>query len=695
MLFKLSLKNIRKSVRDYAIYFVTLVLGVAIFYVFNAIEAQTSFLIVSNSTAEALQVMMQIITGMSVFIAFVLGFLIVYASRFLMKRRNREFALYMILGMRKGSIAAILSIESIAIGILSLAAGLIIGICASQLMSTLVAQLFEADMTRFTFTFSTDAFLKTIICFGVIMLVVVIFDLIVVGKAKLIKLLQTGSRAEKVKMKNPVLCVILFLIGAGILAFAYWSVTSDLDRFTDFQAILIPIFLGMIGTFLVFWSVSGFLLTIISRFKKIYYKGLNPFTYRQLSSRVNTMVISISVICIMLFFTISILSAAFSLRTSLNRNLRELTPVDVDIAKHHLTPDTEEMLIESYSEEEVREAYRKSYSMDIDEALQGEGLSLDQLLGDYVTVSYYDTPDFTMEDAFGSCLNRIREEYPNLLYSSYQPIMTDEDYNRVAEFFGLEQIHLKADEYAIVNNADVSEPVWNLVLSNGEELTIFDHKLHPKYPNVIYGFTNLASTREETGLFIVSKEVVDPAYRYKEQVLGNYAAENDQERQTAEEKLRTVVKQINEIDYNPFIMLNTKQDIRSSTVSVGAVVTFLGLYLGFVFLISGAAVLALKSLSDSIDSTGRYHMLRQLGAEEKALNKSLLKQQGLLFLFPLILAIIHSIFGIRFTSLLFNQLGVQHTVESMALTAGVLLLIYAGYFLVTYLTSKRIIKEAP
>ena len=139
MLFKLSIKNIRKSIRDYAIYFVTLVLGVAVFYIFNAIEAQTSFLMVSDSTADALKLMVQVITGLSVFIAFVLGFLIVYASRFLMKRRNREFALYMILGMRKGAIAAILSIESIAIGILSLAAGLLIGIGASQLMSTLVA----------------------------------------------------------------------------------------------------------------------------------------------------------------------------------------------------------------------------------------------------------------------------------------------------------------------------------------------------------------------------------------------------------------------------------------------------------------------------------------------------------------------------------------------------------------------------
>jgi len=300
-----------------------------------------------------------------------------------------------------------------------------------------------------------------------------------------------------------------------------------------------------------------------------------------------------------------------------------------------------------------------------------------------------------MEDAFGKYVDIIREDFPFLAYTSRQLIMTDEDYNRVAEIFGLDKVELAPDEYAVINNAEVSEPIWNMVLSGGETQTIFGHELHPKYPNVIYGFARLASTKEETGLFIVHSEVVDPVYRFRENILGNYNADGDKELRVAEEKLLAAVKQINENEYNPIIMLNTKQDIRSSAVGLGAVVTFLGLYLGFVFLISGAAILALKALSDSIDSTGRYHMLRQLGAEERALNMSLLKQQGLLFLFPLILAIVHSVFGIRFTALLFKTLGVQHTVGSMALTAGVLILIYVGYFIVTYLSSKRIIKEAP
>ena len=140
--------------RDYAIYFFTMIIGVSIFYVFNAIGTQTSFLKISKDTRDIVELLKTMLSGVSVFVSVTLGLLIVYASRFLMKRRNKEFALYLLLGLGKGKISAILFIETIFIGLISLAAGLVIGIGLSQLMSALVANLFEADMTDYTFTVS-------------------------------------------------------------------------------------------------------------------------------------------------------------------------------------------------------------------------------------------------------------------------------------------------------------------------------------------------------------------------------------------------------------------------------------------------------------------------------------------------------------------------------------------------------------
>ena len=131
MLCKLSLKNIKKSIKDYAIYFFTLILGVAIFYVFNALDSQTVMMNVSSSTQELIDLMMSMLSGVSVFVSFILGFLIIYASRFLMKRRNREFGVYLTLGMSKRKISLILFFETLFIGVLSLIVGLAFGVVLS------------------------------------------------------------------------------------------------------------------------------------------------------------------------------------------------------------------------------------------------------------------------------------------------------------------------------------------------------------------------------------------------------------------------------------------------------------------------------------------------------------------------------------------------------------------------------------
>ncbi len=688
---RLSLKNVRQSVQDYAIYFVTLVLGVAIFYIFNAIETQTTYQIVSETAADVLKLMTNAITGMSVFVAFVLGFLVVYASRFLMKRRNREFALYMTLGMSKGQVAGILSLESLIIGIFSLAAGLLIGIGLSQVMSILVARLFEADLSRLTFTFSWPAFAKTIIYFGIIMLVVVLSDLIMVGKASLITLMNSGTKAEKVRMKNPVLCVALFILGAAVLIFAYSFVTADLYQLAENRRILLPIFAGIAGTFLVFWSVSGMLLSVVSHIKGIYYKGLNCFSIRQFSSRINTMVVSVTVICVMLFFTIAILSGAFSMRSSLNRGYNDLTPADVNLVMPMSSQDHEDAVNEDAENATPEEAHSHSQMTPAD-ALENAGLDPNQVFEGYITVYTYWTMDFTLADAFGSFKEEFEKKYPSLGFGYAQTLMTLSDYNRVAALYGNEPLELGENEYAIVSNTEDYARQWAKVLSAGERITVFGNELIPGYTEPQYGFLEMSASYEETGLFIIPDGAADPAYRSTCMLLGNYRAADDQERMQAEEMLTHALNQVNAQPEENDVFMNSRIDIRSVSIGIGATATFLGLYLGFVFLISGAAILALKALSDCLDSRGRYHMLRQLGADEKAISESLFKQQGLLFLFPLLLALIHSVFGIRFMKNILNQIGIRHTAGSMILTAGILIAIYFGYFLITFFSSRRIIR---
>ena len=333
MLFKLSLKNISKSIKDYAIYFFTLILGVAIFYVFNAIGDQTVMMKVSSTTAEIIKLMTNILSGVSVFVSIILAFLIVYASRFLIKRRNKEFGVYLTLGMSKKKISLILFIETLIIGIVSLVVGLGIGFLLSQLMSILVANMFEADLTRFQFVFSTNACIKTLIYFSIMYFVVMIFNTINISKCKLIDLMHSNKKSEKIKLKNPLFCTIVFIISCIALGFAYYQVTGGIEKMTNANSIFVPIGVGAISTFFVFWSLSGLLLKIFISMKNTYYKGLNSFTLRQFSSKINTMTFSMTIICLMLFITICVLSSALSMKNSLNKNVVEFSPRDIEISK--------------------------------------------------------------------------------------------------------------------------------------------------------------------------------------------------------------------------------------------------------------------------------------------------------------------------------------------------------------------------
>lgn len=317
MLFKLSIKNMKKSFKDYAIYFLTLVLGVAIFYMFNSLDSQEAMLQVSSSTREMVKLLVSLLSMVSVFVAVILGLLIVYANNFLISRRKKEFGIYMTLGMGRRQISKIILIETILVGIISLAVGIVIGVFASQFMSILVAKLFEADMSKFQFVFSEEACVKTCIYFAVMYLAVIIFNTISISRYKLIDLITATKKNEQIKIKNPVLCIIIFLISAVMLGYAYYKVTVGANTLRTAEDLLPVILIGIVATFLLFWSLSGFILKIVQARKKLYLKDTNMFVLRQLNNKINTTVVSMTVICLMLFMTITILSSALSLRNTM------------------------------------------------------------------------------------------------------------------------------------------------------------------------------------------------------------------------------------------------------------------------------------------------------------------------------------------------------------------------------------------
>ena len=681
MLFKLSLKNIARSIKDYTIYFFTLILGVAIFYIFNAIESQTVMMKVSASTYEIIDLMNSMLSGVSIFVAFILGFLIIYANRFLMKRRNKEFGIYLTLGMSKRKISLILFFETLIVGCISLVVGLVFGTALSQVMSLLVANMFEAKMTEFEFVFSSSACVKTLIYFSVMYILVMIFNTYNVSRCKLIDLLNANKKSEKIKLKNPWLCVIVFIISACALGYAYWCVTGGITDMQTADKILIPIALGAVSTFFIFWSLSGLLLKIFISMKNVYYKGLNSFTLRQFSSKINTTVFSMTIICLMLFFTICILSSAISIRNSMTSNLTTMVRADIQLDKKmDLTADS------GYPQAIIDDS-----KISIEETLDRLGFNTDKYFKDIIEFDTYASNEFLIKNTLGDSYQEMAKQFPYLDYDMAETFIKESDYNKLAKLYGLNQVHLDGNEYVIVADFDSWIDIRNEGLKNNVSITIDGVTLTPKYDECVNGFIYMTSSHINMGIFVVPDNVLNNMPRESEILVANYKANTAEERQKIEDMILAT-------ENSPYasstdIEASSKISLYESSIGLGAMITFIGLYLGIIFLIASAAILALKELSESTDNKERFQMLRKIGTDERTLNKALFRQIGIFFLFPLLLAIIHSIFGIKFCTYLLEQFGKDELIKSIIVTAGVIVFIYGGYFLITYLCSKNIIKE--
>ena len=690
MLFKLSIKNMKKSFKDYAVYFITLVLGVAVFYMFNSLDSQEAMLQVSSSTKQMIKLMINMLSMVSVFIAVVLGLLIVYANNFLINRRKKEFGIYMTLGMGKRQISKILLIETIFVGIISLVIGLILGVFASQFMSILVAKLFQADMSKFEFVFSKNACIKTCIYFAVMYFAVVLFNAFTISRYKLINLLTAVKKNEKIKMKSPIVCIIVFIIAAIGLGYAYWVVTKGIFKMTNAdettRAVGISVLIGIIGTVLVFWSFSGLVLRLVQAKKSIYLKGTNMFVLRQLHNKINTTVISMSIICLMLFMTITSLSSSLALKNSMQADIEKMTPVDLNLYKTANLPDKK-----SYSKE-LQEDSKQSISY----TLTQNGFDMDNLK-DVIETPIYVIDGLTWETTLGDALPQVKKQFPMMKLETPEQVMKISDYNKIAKLYGNEQYSLEDDEYIIICNYENIANIRNLGLKENTVINLQGKNYKPKYNECKDGFIQISTSHTNVGIILVPDSC---NLSEKEQNLwflaANYNARTDDEKKKIEEIFSredsSLIQKLN--NKNSTLDGESKISIVEASIGLSTIIVFIAIYLGIIFLIASCAILALKQLTESSDNKQRYVILRKIGCDEKMINQALFRQIEIFFVLPLILAIIHSVFGIQFAMSIFETLASkEQLLPSVIATVIVIGVIYGCYFLATYIGSKNIIKE--
>lgn len=726
MLCKLAWGNVRRAGRDYLVYLLTLTLGVTVFYAFNTISMQVD---IAGIDEEGLaQVMGSILGDLTYYLAGVMAFLMVYANNFIMKRRKKEFGLYQVLGMGRGRVATIMALETVIVSVAAFVAGIVLGVGLSQLMTFFTASLFKTQIANFHFFFSVHAFNLTLACMLVMFVLTLLLNLRAVRRTKLIELMGAERRNESIKTRNPWIAIAIFAVGVVLVGVAYYRLLRDGFPLTATDSKLqeamsqfgITTAMVTVGTFALFWGLSGMLIKLLQSLRSVYWRGLNMFTVRQLSAKVNTVCFSMGVIAMILFLAITSVTCGMSIANVMNENLERYNPVDVSQTYVYYTPDTLDYYKGYVNPSEADRMVLADTTVDLYPAWHGKGKSagnndetgkkvnIADVAGEHVQIDSYLSYPLGGSDPSvtpGEMCKTMGEKLPKAFGGSNADTMglfvtPASQYNKLRQMMGEEPVHIGRDQYLLT--CDMGGELVDLYtkyMADGHALTLGGHTLKPATDKSDEDTAAIANSAmgSNPGTVVVADELLSQLnlQPYSSSLLVNYKQGMDTTE--ADESIKNTVLDDLLVDgkepgsWGIFI---TRSEMYTHAAQMNGLISYLAIYIGFVLVVACAAILSIQQLSNVADGSRSYRVLAQIGCDDRQIRHSVMAQQAVFFLFPLAVGLAHSFVALKVIIEMVSIFGNMSIGGTVGLTCAIFLAAYGGYFLVTYLMSAGMVQAA-
>lgn len=663
---KIIVKNVAKNIKDYGVYFLTLLIAVAVFYSFNSIETQPVIQDAINSNASMIGNLIPMIHLISKLVAVMLAFLIIYANSFLLKRRKKELGIYMILGMSESRMSGIFVGETILIGMAAMFAGVGIGCVLSQGISIFAIKMFAYDLSGYRFIFSVSSLKETVLCFVIIFIVVIIFNVRTITKVKLIDMLNASRKNEKMTVEKISTLALVFLCSIILYGISgYLLYFKDGLSFKTKQPVICTVAI-CVATAMLIYSIAGIVLKILQKKKNWYLKGINSFLVRQISSKIQTNFITMTVVSLLLTGTICIISLGMGMADTMNDTAKDATPYDVMIFK---------------DEEGVEDTKENYYA-----ELQKNGLPLDDALAHYEIIKITVDTSLTYKEILSDTENLavVDKKLPDEKVT----IISISDYNAALELQGKEPIELPSGTYMLNSNYRGTNDNIQKKYNEQMNLTIAGRTLKPANKDVLHNtyYMTVVGTND-SGTIIVSDEISEQLQMDAMILVGNYRAGFDEA--VLIDKMIPLIGDT--VDSS--IAYYTKTLVNEMYYGTFAVLAFVCCYIGVILLIICVAILSLQQLTETNDNVKRYQLLGKLGVESKIQNSALLKQVLVYFGVPLLIAIVYAVAGLpKAVEKLRDSMGMEVGTQVVVIVI-IMLIVYGSYFILTYLSCKRIISE--
>lgn len=726
MLCKLAWGNVRRAGRDYLVYLLTLTLGVTVFYAFNTISMQVD--IAGIDEKGLAQVMGSMLGDLTYFLAGVMAFLMVYANNFIMKRRKKEFGLYQVLGMGRGRVTTIMALETVIVSVVAFVAGIVLGVGLSQLMTLFTASLFKTQIANFHFFFSVHAFNLTLVCMLVMFVLTLLLNLRAVRRTKLIELMGAERRNESIKTRNPWIAIAIFAVGVVLVGVAYYRLLRDGFPLTATDSKLqeamtqfgITTAMVTVGTFALFWGLSGMLIKLLQSLRGVYWRGLNMFTVRQLAAKVNTVCFSMGVIAMLLFLAITSVTCGMSIANVMNENLERYNPADMSQTYVYYTPDTLDYYKGYANPSEADRMVLADTTVDLYPAWHGKGKSADNndgtgkkvdiadVAGEHVQIDSYLSYPFGGSNPLvtpSEMCKTMGEKLPKAFGGSNADTMglfvtPASQYNKLRQMMGEEPVHIGHDQYLLT--CDMGGELVDLYtkyMAGGHALTLGGHTLKPATDRSDEDTAAIANSAmgSNPGTVVVADELLSQLnlQPYSSSLLVNYKQGIDTTE--ADESIKYTVLDNLLVDgkepgsWGIFI---TRSEMYTQAAQMNGMISYLAIYIGFVLVVACAAILSIQQLSNVADGSRSYRVLAQIGCDDRQIRHSVMAQQAVFFLFPLAVGLAHSFVALKVIIELVSVFGDMSIAGTVGLTCAIFLAAYGGYFLVTYLMSAGMVQAA-
>lgn len=726
MLCKLAWGNVRCAGRDYLVYLLTLTLGVTVFYAFNTISMQVD---IAGIDEEGLaQVMGSMLGYLTYFLAGVMAFLMVYANNFIMKRRKKEFGLYQVLGMGRGRVATIMALETVIVSVVAFVAGIVLGVGLSQLMTFFTASLFKTQIANFHFFFSVHAFNLTLACMLVMFVLTLLLNLRAVRRTKLIELMGAERRNESIKTRNPWIAIAIFAVGVVLVGVAYYRLLRDGFPLTATDSKLqeamnqfgITTAMVTVGTFALFWGLSGMLIKLLQSLRGVYWRGLNMFIVRQLAAKVNTVCFSMGVIAMILFLAITSVTCGMSIASVMNENLERYSPADMSQTYVYYTPDTLDYYKEYVNPSEADRMVLADTTVDLYPAWHGKDKSADNndetgkkvniadVAGEHVQIDSYLSYPFggsSPSVSAGEMCKTMGEKLPKAFGGSKPDaiglfVTPASQYNKLRQMMGEEPVSIGRDQYLLT--CDMGGELIDLYtkyMAGGHALTLGGHTLKPATDKSDEDTAAIANSAmgSNPGTVVVADELLSQLnlQPYSSSLLVNYKQGMDTTE--VDESIEYTVLDNLLVDgkepgsWGIFI---TRSEMYTQAAQMNGLISYLAIYIGFVLVVACAAILSIQQLSNVADGSRSYRVLAQIGCDDRQIRHSVMAQQAVFFLFPLAVGLAHSFVALKVIIELVSIFGNMSIGGTVGLTCAIFLAAYGGYFLVTYLMSTGMVRAA-